>query len=313
MQKIICFSENRKNLHFQKNRAAENAETNEEGKGGESVAGREPNPARDKGLEIFLQTNGEISNGELAELTGATADQIRKWKCVYKWKEKLAEVNKPKRGGQPGNQNAKGHGAKKGNENAVTHGAYKTVGLEDLPPLERERIENITLDPEENLLQELRLLLAKESDLRERVENLQRAPDTDLYVDKVVEMLAPKSKEDIEAEQERLYALENMGVGGMEEEKERIKQSLKTAMNTVIKSSPFERALKLEAELNKTHGRILKLLDTVKSYKLESRRLSLEEKRYTLMKQKITGAFEIGDDGEIDDTYREIDEGDEGV
>ena len=277
------------------------------------MAGRGPNPARDKGLEIFLQMNGEISNAELAEMTGATADQIRKWKCVYKWKEKLAEVNKPKQGGQPGNQNAKGHGAKKGNENAVTHGAYKTVGLEDLPPLERERIENITLDPEENLLQELRLLLAKESDLRERVENLQRAPDTDLYVDKVVEMLAPKSKEDLEAEQERLYALENMGVGGVEEEKERIKQSLKTAMNTVIKSSPFERALKLEAELNKTHGRILKLLDTIKSYQLESRRLSLEEKRYTLMKQKITGAFEIDDDGEIDDTYRETDEGNEGI
>lgn len=277
------------------------------------MPGRERDPARDKGLEIFLQMNGEIKNSEIAEMTGATADRIRKWKCVDKWQDKLAETNRPRRGGQPGNKNAKGHGAKKGNENAVTHGAYKTVGLEDLPQAERERIENTTLDPEENLLQELRLLLAKESDLRERVENFHSAPDTDLYVDKVVEMLAPKSKEDIEAEQERLYVLENMGADGVEGEKERIKQSLKTAMNTVIKSSPFERALKLEAELNKTHGRILKLLDTIKSYQLESRRLSLEEKRYSLMKQKITGAFDIDDDGEIDDTYRETDGGDEGM
>lgn len=277
------------------------------------MAGRERDPARDKGLEIFLEMNGEIKNSEIAEITGVTADKIRKWKCIDKWQDKLAENSKPKKGGQPGNQNAKGHGAKKGNENAVTHGAYKNVGLEDLTEAERKRIENITLDLEENLLQELRLLLAKESDLRLRVENLQHAPATDLYVDKVVEMLAPKSKEDIEAEQERLYALENMGIAGVEEEKERIKQSLKTAMNTVIKSSPFERALKLEAELNKTHGRILKLLDTIKSYQLECRRMSLEEKRYTLMKQKITGAFEIDDEGEVDDTYTETDGNGEGI
>ena len=76
-------------------------------------------------------------------------------------------------------------------------------------------------------------------------------------------------------------------------------------MNTVIKSSPFERAMKLEVEWNKTHGRILKLLDTIKSYQLENKRISLDEKRYMLMKQKITGSYEIGEDGEIDDTYTE--------
>ena len=177
-------------------------------KEGEGMAGGPRNPARDKGLEIFLEMGGEIKNAEIAKMVGATADQIRKWKCVDKWKEKLAEKNKPKRGGQPGNQNAKGHGAKKGNENALKHGAYKTVNLEDLPEEDREQIENITLDAERNLLRELKILLAKESDLRRRLEILQQAPDTDLYVDKVVEMLTPKSKEEIEAEQERLYELQ---------------------------------------------------------------------------------------------------------
>ena len=64
--------------------------------------------------------------------------------------------------------------------------------------------------------------------------------------------------------------------------------------------------MKLETEWNKTHGRILKLLDTIKSYQLENRRISLDEKRYVLMKQKVTGAYDIGEDGEIDDTYTEI-------
>lgn len=277
------------------------------------MAGGPRNPARDKGLEIFLEMGGEIKNAEIAEMVGATADQIRKWKCVDKWKEKLAEKNKPKRGGQPGNQNAKGHGAKKGNENALKHGAYKTVNLEDLPEEDREQIENITLDTERNLLCELKILLAKESDLRRRLEKLQQAPDTDLYVDKVVEMLTPKSKEDIEAEQERLYELQNMGVEEAEEKRQEIKDRLKTAMNTVIKSSPFERAMKLEVEWNKTHGRILKLLDTIKSYQLENKRISLDEKRYVLMKQKITGAYDIGEDGEIDDTYTEGEDIGEGI
>jgi len=276
------------------------------------VAGKRENPARDKGLEIFLEMDGNISNGELAEMTGATADQIRKWKCVYKWKDILEEKNKPKRGGQPGNKNAKGHGAGKGNQNALTHGAYKYVNLDDLPEDERNRIESISLDTASNLQQELKLLLAKESDLRQRIEILQQAPDTDLYVDKVVEMLTPKTTEDIAAEQERIYALENMDAENIEAEKEKMKSALKTAMNTVIKSSPFERMLKLEAELNKTHGRILKLLDTIKSYQIEERRIKLEEKRYMLMKQRVTGEYSLRDDGEIDDTY-EGDEDNEGI
>ena len=46
-------------------------------------------------------------------------------------------------------------------------------------------------------------------------------------------------------------------------------------------------------------------MDTIKSYQLENKRISLDEKRYVLMKQKITGAYDIGEDGEIDDTYTE--------
>ena len=77
----------------------------------------------------------------------------------------------------------------------------------------------------------------------------------------------------------------------------------------IIKSSSFEREMKLEAELNKTHGRIIKLLDSIKSYELEQRRIALEEKRYALMKQKISGEYTIDPEtGEIDDTHTENEE-----
>lgn len=48
------------------------------------------------------------------------------------------------------------------------------------------------------------------------------------------------------------------------------------------------------------------LLDTIKSYELEQRRIALEEKRYALMKQKISGEYDVDPDtGEIDDSYTE--------
>ena len=82
--------------------------------------------------------------------------------------------------------------------------------------------------------------------------------------------------------------------------------ALSVAMETTIKSSAFERAMKLEDQLNKVHGRIIKLLDTIKSYELEQRRITLEEKRYALMKQKISGEYDVDPDtGEIDDSYTE--------
>ena len=91
------------------------------------------------------------------------------------------------------------------------------------------------------------------------------------------------------------------------------KPPLDVAMETTIKSSAFERARKLEAELNKIHGRIIKLLDSIKSYELEQKRISLEERRYALMKQKASGVYEVDPDtGEIDDTYTE-DEAGEGL
>ena len=81
-------------------------------------------------------------------------------------------------------------------------------------------------------------------------------------------------------------------------------------MQTVIKASTFERTMKLEAELNKIHGRVIKLLDSIKGYELECRRVRLEERKYNLAKQKLSGAFEVNPEtGEIDDEKDDISDG----
>lgn len=237
---------------------------------------------RDKAKQLFLDSDGLMSNPEIAEALGIDSNKVRKWKCIDKWKEALA--NKPrKRGGQKGNQNAKGHGAPQRNRNAETHGAYSKVYFNELTEDEKEVVTSITLDTAENMLRELQILIAKENDLRKRIANLNN-DTTRLYVDKVIELRKQRKEE-------------------------KANKPLDVAMETTIKSSSFEREMKLEAELNKTHGRIIKLLDSIKSYELEQRRIALEEKRYALMKQKISGEYTIDPEtGEIDDTYTENEE-----
>ena len=268
-------------------------------KGGFAVA-RKKDENREKAKQLFLDSEGLMSNPEIAETLGVDSAKVRKWKCIDKWKEALE--NKPKKkGGQKGNRNAKGHGAPPRNKNAETHGAYSTVYFDELTEEEKVLIESVTLNTSENMLRELQTLIAKENDLKKRIASLNNDDTGQLYTDKVVEMRTPKKADNEDSDPYGEYA---------GEEGEGKKPALDVAMETTIKSSAFERAMKLEAELNKIHGRIIKLLDSIKSYELEQRRISLEEKRYTLMKQKLKGEYEVDPDtGEIDDTYTEDEEG----
>lgn len=267
-------------------------------KGGFDVA-RKKDENREKAKQLFLDSEGLMSNTEIAEALGVDSAKVRKWKCIDKWKDALE--NKPKKkGGQKGNQNAKGHGAPQRNKNAETHGAYSTVYFDELSEEEKTLIESVTLDTADNMLRELQTLIAKENDLKKRINSLNNDDTGQLYTDKVVEMRTPKKADNEDSNPYGEYA------GKEGEEK---KPALDVAMETTIKSSAFERAMKLEAELNKIHGRIIKLLDSIKSYELEQRRISLEEKRYALMKQKLKGEYEVDPDtGEIDDTYTEDEE-----
>jgi len=255
---------------------------------------RQKDENREKAKQLFLDSDGLMKNTEIAEALGIDSAKVRKWKCVDKWNDALE--NKPKkRGGQKGNKNAKGHGAPVRNKNAETHGAYSTVYFDELTDEEKALIESVTLDTADNMLRELQTLVAKENDLKKRIATLNSDDTGQLYTDKVVEMRTPRKAEDSDP------------YGSYEDaEEEGGKPPLDMAMETTVKSSAFERAMKLEDQLNKVHGRIIKLLDTIKSYELEQRRITLEEKRYALMKQKISGEYDVDPDtGEIDDSYTE--------
>lgn len=309
---------------------------------------RERSPERDKARQLWLDSDGQMSPKEVAEAVGVKPEQVRKWKSVDRWQAALEEQQpKRKRGGQPGNKNAAGAGAPLGNKNAETHGAYSAVRLCDLPDEQRQYIESITLDTETNMLAELQLLIAKEADLQNKISAIEKGSPDALFIDRVVEIRVPKGKERLEKQQEKLEALrrehddllwEMDAESGTpptkrqekkletlqreiaelqdttaDKERELEESGYNVSAQTVIKASAFERAMKLEAELNKIHGRIIKLLDSIKGYELESRRVRLEERKYNLAKQKLSGAFDIDPDtGEINDEADGGDLGDDG-
>lgn len=262
--------------------------------------GRPRNPERDQSLQRYLDSGGNISTAELAAAAGVPEVRIRKWKSEDNWEEKL-EKKPRKRGGQKGNRNATGKTpAKSGNKNAVTHGAFAQAGFEDIDPDRAAAIQRI--QPGSSLTrmtEELQALLLRKEYLESLLQQYtDPAAEGTYYTDKIVHMIVPKNFEEQLQEQDA-------GIkAGEAQDPEGSKEKFKTAMKSIIKASPFDRAMKVEAELNRLHGRIIKQLDSIKAYELEDRRLTLEEKKYNLAKQKITGAFDIDPDtGEIvDDT-----------
>lgn len=245
---------------------------------------RERRPERDLAFELFRKSKGRLEVKEIAKKLNAKAATVSQWKYRDKWEEKLKEK---RRGGQFGNKNAEGAGAPKGNKNAETHGGYSSIDLNNLPEEDQAYISNLSLDTETNFKNELQILLAKEKDIRRRLEALDYEPEDKLYLSRESEMQAvPKP--------EQLEGLEP------EERVERISK-LQPTLKTITRDSKFERQQKLLVAFDRIHGRIIKLLDSIKTYQLDCKRIELDQQRYELSKEKVKGAFEFDLEDELED------------
>ena len=245
---------------------------------------RERRPERDLAFELFRKSKGRLEVKEIAKKLNVKAATVSQWKYRDKWEEKLKEK---RRGGQFGNKNAEGAGAPKGNKNAETHGGYSSIDLNNLPEEDQAYISNLSLDTETNFKNELQILLAKEKDIRRRLEALDYEPEDKLYLSRESEMQAvPKP--------EQLEGLEP------EEQVERLNK-LKPTLKTITRDSKFERQQKLLVAFDRIHGRIIKLLDSIKTYQLDCKRIELDQQRYELSKEKVKGAFEFDLEDELED------------
>lgn len=245
---------------------------------------RERRPERDLAFELFRKSKGRLEVKEIAKKLNVKAATVSQWKYRDKWEEKLKEK---RRGGQFGNKNAEGAGAPKGNKNAETHGGYSSIDLNNLPEEDQAYISNLSLDTETNFKNELQILLAKEKDIRRRLKALDYEPEDKLYLSRESEMQAvPKP--------EQLEGLEP------EERVERISK-LQPTLKTITRDSKFERQQKLLVAFDRIHGRIIKLLDSIKTYQLDCKRIELDQQRYELSKEKVKGAFEFDLEDELED------------
>lgn len=245
---------------------------------------RERRPERDLAFELFRKSKGRLEVKEIAKKLNVKAATVSQWKYRDKWEEKLKEK---RRGGQFGNKNAEGAGAPKGNKNAETHGGYSSIDLNNLSEEDQAYISNLSLDTETNFKNELQILLAKEKDIRRRLEALDYEPEDKLYLSRESEMQAvPKP--------EQLEGLEP------EERVERISK-LQPTLKTITRDSKFERQQKLLVAFDRIHGRIIKLLDSIKTYQLDCKRIELDQQRYELSKEKVKGAFEFDLEDELED------------
>ena len=117
---------------------------------------------------------------EISEKLGVPEGTVRSWKNRYKWNNATLQKEKRnvarKKGGQPGNKNAKGHGGTgpPGNKNAVKTGEFETLFFDTLDSDEQKLIRTVQSDKEQLLLQEIQLLTVRERRMLKRIDRLRQ-------------------------------------------------------------------------------------------------------------------------------------------
>lgn len=153
------------------------------------------------------------------------------------------------------------------------HGAYMQISYADIPEERVAAIQNLTGNSKDHLSEELKTLLLRCEYLQQQLKKYTDEEDKQtFYVDKIVHMIVPKSMEAAEAFDPETG--NPQAAAGTER--------MKTAMKFIIKASPLDRAMKMQAELTKVYGRILKAIDSIKSCEIVDRRMRLEQSKYEL-------------------------------
>ncbi len=235
--------------------------------GAVSVLKREEEHAAARAEYITRRSKGEKVNlKELAARLGVAYQTLRNWKRDGKWDGALPPK---KRGGQPGNQNSKGHknasgnhsGAPPRNKNAEKHGAYSSVFFDMLSDSEKELLEKVPLGGRDALEHEMRILKIREHRILEQIARYENASEDSLYINSVLDMRKPQRGQD--------GAIQDMGM--------------------YTKDSAFSRVLKLQEALYKVQGRIAKIADGLRALEENERRMQLEQQRLEIMRMRATG------------------------
>jgi uncharacterized protein YjcR len=229
---------------------------------------------RMKGENVNLKT--------FAQEIGMPYSTVRRWKGEDAWEKAVPR----KRGGQPGNKNAKGNkggGAPVGNTNAEKDGAYSRIFFDKLTEEELAFVAQTPLESKAAMQHEMQVLKLQEKKILDAIAKYENEPEDALHTTSVLDMREP---------------------GGRGAEKIDGKNQ---TMGMYTKDSPFARIMKLRDALNKVQGRIAAISNAMRQAEEFAQRVELENKKLELMRMRAIGVMGDADVGEeMSDEAREL-------
>lgn len=245
---------------------------------------RARSPNREKAHELWLASGKKRLLKDIAAELGVSETQVRKWKNQDEWEkvtlpkketEKKSNVTK-KRGGQPGNKNAKGHGAPPGNSNNYKHGVYERIYWDTLDEEEMQMIQSMHYEEERLLQEQISLLTVRERRLMKSIEEKKNSKGG-LALGSVVK---------------RVLKIEGNIIQGEEQ------KQTETTTRTI---STFEVIQKLETELTRVQAKKTRCIEALNKLRVERIRLEGENKGNELVDDwmhGVMGGDSVGEDEE---------------
>ena len=252
---------------------------------------RARSPQRQRAFELWIESGGKRGLKDIAAEIGVSPEQVRKWKHADAWDRQTVTVTLPngkghvtkrKKGGQPGNKNAEGHvgGGPPGNQKNLRHGAYERVMGSLLKDDEAEIFndEETGTEIEAELRRTLAALNAKEVRLMKHINDIMA--DAAMSKNRMITYGASRSLSKREA---GAFEIDENGQWGKRVIPKTAGDDVTIGEreNTISTHtvSMYEALGKLEAELDRVHGRRIKVLGDLEKIHIDRERLELERKR----------------------------------
>ena len=261
-----------------------------------------PRAPNEKVIEAEKLFNDGMAMVEIAKKLGVSDGTVRSWKNRYGWGDKSkknkcnvakkegkknATLQKKKRGGQPGNQNAKGSKGGAGaaplrNKNAETHGAYSKVYWDSLDDDELDLIEGMDDAEEQQLIMQLQMFSVRERRLMRSIKKYQEMEEENhgLAVKAVSKTKKVEDLTDIDGE--------SVGLGKYKKVTETSATNTEPVMNSIMA---------LEAELTKVQKAKTKAIETLSKHRLEKVKIENENAGNEAVDDWIAAV--LGEGGEL--------------
>lgn len=245
-----------------------------------------PRAPSEKMIEAEKLYNDGMAMVEIAKKLGVSDGTVRSWKNRYGWGDKSkknkrnvakkgdkksATLQKRKKGGQPGNKNAKGgfgNPNPKPPPNATKHGGYVPVFMDALDDDEQELVATVPKDTELQLMEQIQLFSIRERRILKAI-NKYREQKGDVAVADVTRFEDKrifKNKEE-EAEYDRRQKIK-VDKGDILPGKSYSIQTHTSNKDMVI--------ARLEQELSTVQSKKTKAIEALSKYRLEKAKLESE-------------------------------------